>query len=532
MDSNGHAPDAPHRGDRWGLSGEELLTRLSAVVVFASQQIPRLGDYEEYLPDFGEGSRVRFTDKILIESALLVLVGHRVARNEPKLAAAVERLGTALERHVRSPRNKFLIMRYPEMCASVGIGHAILTHTGSVDIDFDAVFRSALHTGHAAGVERLPYRWMEFSWLNQLVDPAHVPDWRLHIQGATISSPTHPIFMSGDDAYAITHALMFLGDFGLRAVQEIDSGFLSKQLQAIIAWQLADENLDIAGEGLLGHAILDLEPTLAVTLGIESLLATWDDLGFLPCPSFRADEFAGLGGTARRAYAFEHTYHTTFVAGLLCGVLLLEPLPAESRGWANSGRNALHPGLALPTAQELRHAAERAYSFCRRSGGVGDVVPIRSASMPASPTERLQQFFDGLGRPRRQLLANTVTRHPMDGASQALLSDAILLLAAHEYRLDVLAKELAVASQDASNVSETALAAASYLLHQQNADGAVGGWASGATSQGSTTLIVSYLAAEAFDLLADRTERLEVCTREGAHEGWKIAARASKTQGV
>ncbi|MHA7269061.1 DUF6895 family protein [Arthrobacter sp. HLT1-20] len=503
MDPTAHTPHRPCRGERWGLSGEDLLSRLNGVVDFAGWQVTRLGGYEEYLPDFGEGSRVRFTDKILIEAALLVLVGARVARNAPELAAAVERLATALDGQVRSPRNKFLIMRYPEMSASVGIGHAILSHAGWPDSMFDAVFRSALLGGHAAGVERLPYRWLEFSWLNQLVDPTHVPNWRLQVQGSTIASPTHPIFMSGDDAYAITHALMFLGDFGLRTVEEIDRDFLSQQLQSIIAWQLADENLDIAGEALLGQAILDLEPTRAATLGVESLLGTWDELGFLPCPSFRADEFAGLDGTARRSYAFEHTYHTTFVAGLLCGVLLLEPLPTGLGGWDSTAK-PLCPVLAVPTSLELRHAAERAYAFCRRAGMEGATEPTSSASTHASPTERLQQFFNGLARPRRQLLSNAAQQHPMDAASHLLLSDAILLLAAHEYRLDVVGTELAVAAQGPGNVTETALAAASYLLQQQNADGSVGGWVAAASSEVATTLTVTCLAADAFRILADR----------------------------
>jgi hypothetical protein len=523
MNSNNRAP---YRGDRWGISRGELVTRLHQVLEFASHQIPRLGSYEEYLSDFGEGSRVRFTDKILIESALLVLVGKRAARNEPKLTAAVERLGSALGREVRSPRNKLLIMRYPEMSASVGIGHAILTHTGNKDPDFDAVFRSALKCGHTSGVERLPYRWMEFSWLNQLVDPAFVPDYWLQVQGATIASNTHPIFMSGDDAYAITHALMFLGNFGLRAVEEIDRGYLSDQLSAIIAWQLADENLDITGEGLLGQAILDLDPTLEVILGVESLMSTWDELGFLPCPSFRADEFAGLEGNARRAYAFEHTYHTTFVGGLLCGVLLLESLPATPSGWEceDDCREPLHPRLPIPTGQELRQAAEIAYAFCGRAGFEGDSSKARDASAVASTAERMDQYFHEAGGPVRQLLLNSIQRHMADARSQALLSDAALLLAAHEYRLDVLAKELTVVAQDGNDVTQTGLAAVSYLLRQQNADGAVGGWASGATSGVAATVIATHLAADAFRMLADRADGLQACRPEGRNEGLEIAA--------
>lgn len=54
--------------------------------------------------------------------------------------------------------DKILIMRYPEMSASVGTGHAILSHAGWPDTIFDAVFRSALLCVHTAGVERLPHR--------------------------------------------------------------------------------------------------------------------------------------------------------------------------------------------------------------------------------------------------------------------------------------------------------------------------------------------------------------------------------------
>ena len=98
-------------------------------------------------------------------------------------------------------------------------------------------------------------------------------------------------------------------------------------------------------------------------------------------------------------------------------------------------------------------------------------------------------------------------------------------LASHEYRLDVSCqKELTVVAQDGNDVTQTGLAAASYLLRQQNADGAVGGWASGATSGVAATVIATHLAADAFRMLADRTDGLQACRPEGRNEGLEIAA--------
>jgi hypothetical protein len=55
------------------------------------------------------------------------------------------------------------------------------------------------------------------------------------------------------------------------------------------------------------------------------LLDSWTQFEFLPCPSLEVRAYRSLRGEAARAYAFRHTYHTTYVGAILCSLLLRWP---------------------------------------------------------------------------------------------------------------------------------------------------------------------------------------------------------------
>ena len=63
--------------------------------------------------------------------------------------------------------------------------------------------------------------------------------------------------MSQDDAYAYTHALMYLTDFGARPPgPSLTLSRMTQVLNACLAWTLLDEDYDLLAEFLLGYALL------------------------------------------------------------------------------------------------------------------------------------------------------------------------------------------------------------------------------------------------------------------------------------
>lgn len=487
------------RAGQWDVEAAGLARRLVKVMDSASRHLAEIEHYAPFLPDFGQGSLVRFEDKVAVEAALLLLVGHRLTPWRHELSAPADRLAAVLAPRLRSQRNLQLVMRHPAMAASLGLGHAILHSIGMPDDGFQQVFARAIDSAQAAAVERLPYRWMEFSWMRALGGDGPVAEHQHQIPGSTVGAHSHPLFLSGDDAYAITHALMFLGDFGCRRITELPKWPLTQTLEDIAAWQVADGNLDILSEALLGLAILDARPSPYIRHIFQVVLATWDELGFLPCPSFRGADFAARSGIQRKAYAFEHTYHTTFVAGMFCAVLLLRSLPEYPRE-PNDAETAVQENKM---DRDALRAAAKAAMACPGANEPGEFEDPEEAQGNSAALDRLEAYLKS-ERPGQSYLPATALRSQSAVPEAArFISDSLLMLAAHDYRLDWLAQELCLRARLAEPLNATAVAALDYLLMQQLPDGSFVAHDDGATNHDPSGATIRFLAARAFAAVAD-----------------------------
>lgn len=297
-----------------------MYKRIEQVLDFAINNINQIdlthSDWNESI-----GPHICFADKVVIETALLTLMVNRTCGNE--FEQQLHTLGKAICPFVRNEKNLTTLKRLPQSAAVFGIGHAALCTLGFPDDQFDKLIKRAFQTGEVFNTERLPYRKMDVQWLHNLIFPSSPIALDETLRHTILMSTAHPIYMAIPDIYALTHSLMYITDFGTTAVPQcVNAQYISSVINSACAYHLLSDNLDVLGELIMSNILMQNNWSPHVELGMVLLTGIWDELGFLPCPTFDAGAYQLLQGKAASSYAFRHLYHTTYVGGILCCLLL------------------------------------------------------------------------------------------------------------------------------------------------------------------------------------------------------------------
>jgi hypothetical protein len=411
---------------------------LRQAIDFALRHTPRLGMYATYWP-VEDALPLTLADKAAVETALLGLVLSRGPCSPTLGPGQSHALAQAVGSSVDLPRLALIAARHPQTVPSLGVLVAFLEQEHVEPGTLATVVRRAFTDGRAAGTERLPYRQMESAWVAAMLVGNDAPEGILEpldgrkFAGSILFNRPDPMYVSAIDLYAWTHSVMFMTDFGSRpAGPTVGTRMTGEFLDAACVWQLANDNLDVVGELLMGAAYLGLPWSSHRQLASEVLGRTWAEFGFLPSPSFNRTEFQNLIGPEKTAYAYLHTYHTTYV-----GALALQA--------------AQRPGI--PSRQRLRASSDRT---------VGDA---RSEEIDTARATLLS-LTEAKGTARWALKA--FPSLPEDELLD-VLRDAVLVEAAHGYRLDILSRELSAVAAGTSRPSPTARRARDFLAEQLSA---------------------------------------------------------------
>ena len=265
-------------------------------------------------------------DKLIVESLLLVLLVERFKERSPEMQKRLQDICEFCVTRIYTPKNRMLISRYPHTAVTFGISHFALSRMGYGDAAFGRTVEAAFRSRQVYAIERLPYRTMETRWLQSLLlkdQPACFDDL---LPASILQSETHPMRMSTSDSYALTHALMYVTDFGNQPLpNNLKIGYLESMIDQLIAAQIVNENLDVLGELLMSAIFLDRPWSVRAQFAWHFLVETWKQYGFLPSPSFEAVEYNKLSAEDIYAYAFKHTYHTIYVGAILCSLVVRRP---------------------------------------------------------------------------------------------------------------------------------------------------------------------------------------------------------------
>jgi hypothetical protein len=290
---------------------------------------------------------------------------------------------------------------HPERAPLLGMGTALLDQLGSRSDAWRAMVERAWREEFVGVAERTPHQELELRWSRSLLVGSAASDgedllaWDDTARRSVMRLGWVPL-MTADDAYAWTHSIFYLTDFGDRPLplDERERATLREALDAAIVWSLARYDFDLLGEFLLSAIYSGAAGSGRWWVGLSVLVATWDRLGWVPDRELDID---GVSIDEARERLFFAVYHANLVAALLAhevATLALDP-PASSSAAAADGRRATG-GVVGAVGKAL----------------FGEEVARRvAASVPIA--DRLA--FEG-----EVLLVATFLRRDLDGVTDAL----------------------------------------------------------------------------------------------------------------
>ena len=302
----------------------------------------------------------------------------------------------------------------------------------------------------------MPFRLLDRQWVLHVAGRGPLLNEPALAVSAACRTST-PLYMSREDGYALTHAVMYATDFGAQSCPPaLQSDELWATTDACLAWCLGSADYDLVAELLLTQLLLRRRLSAYGLIAWRCCTAAWDQLGFLPSPSLAPDTFEGLTSHSEGVqYAFHHMYHTIFVAGLLCNALLSldvlppEPLPAPLRTHPEAGAVArgIDRGLTrlgrllsldVDAARELTTELSWVADDGRRTAWAGEWGAAARRPGAARPADR---------------------------AVRAMATDALMLAGARSFELSEVAAALRHAARD--GLTPSAWVSAAFLARQE-----------------------------------------------------------------
>jgi hypothetical protein len=275
-------------------------------------------------------------DKAACEIALLCWVLTRRDAH-PQVRDRVARLLDPLEQRLCGEPIARAILWKPSLVAMLSMGAGLLGRLGRSGGRARAAAEIAWCTNFAESREESPLQALETEWSRNIF-----------MSGSSARLTTPQDFalerrfapmMNAEDAYAFTHAIFYLTDFGaLIPSRDLRQESVWRTIDSGVVWSLTRYDFDLLGEFLLCALFTDSPTTAVVRLGIASLLATWGDLSFVP------DRNIAIGSS--REVVFMATYHANLVAALLANEMILRGINISDPD-ATGSRPAGSPGKLL-----------------------------------------------------------------------------------------------------------------------------------------------------------------------------------------
>jgi hypothetical protein len=417
-----------------------------------------------------EDGIVRMEDKVVAEAAILALVASRVTA-DTMVQQLSESLITLVETECQNERYLRILLRSPEYAAPLGLVHTILAAFGRGNRDLQESIRDLFAAELVGTVERLPYRAMEALWVQSLFGFDCRHDLVNLLPFNVLTKRIHPISMSRMTAYGATHGIMFATDFGAFAPPAfVDLDGATARVDAALAWAIASEDLDLVLEFLISATLLRKPWSPYAWAAWHFSMGVWDELGFIPSPSFNSSIFASLKGEEAQAYVFRHVYHTVFVAGLLCAILLSVDRSFIDEPWFAPNIPSAKVALACSAA------VEKARKFTRSELTSTESEQAPKISSPESPRtlRSLSGLLDTM-LPTHLYSRKFLNASPIDPAHLLLVvADAVIIHAARQYDFPKLLIGINAMMARQGPLSLTVVEGVLFLLRQQLSDGCIG----------------------------------------------------------
>lgn len=463
-------------------SQAELLDRLRECLVFARLTVERAdASHPVWKVDLGQVSGF---EKMMMEAGLLAYIVDRT----PYFEKEIRDLMRAIREKYDSTSAVSCILRHPRLAASLGALLLVLDHFGLATAQELAAVRGAFESPYVECSEHVPFRLLDRRWVQGLATGFAEP-LEAALDLSTACRATHPIYMTREDGYAITHTAMYATDFGAQPAPAVLQGAaLWDTIDAAIAWCTASGDFDLLAELLLSQLYLRSRLSAYGLIAWRQCRETWDSLGFLPSPSLSATSFQALREESeRRQYAFHNMYHTMLVGGLLCAALLDMRPPGSDRDGGEIAY-AQSPSAKRAIAGAMQHL-EQVFGI-DRCAAQSAIAAVAWRADDRALDEMVERWSH----------ADTPV-----AINRQMAIDASIILAAQEYDLPQLAGALRRAGVYGI-VTASVEAGIDFLARQSLVSGAIGAnWLDGISAD---TLASARVTAALANCLVDLDERL------------------------
>ncbi len=329
----------------------DLETRLCRGLEIAERAV-RLFSSTGYL-DPEEPHNSFAPEKVVTEAAMLLYAASG-ADAHGEVRDRVDAIARLLVPLARSKRLLMEMVAHPSRVNKLVVAHVILSKLGSGDAEFDAAawaqFSCAARIRRDAPVSAsAEVSWVESLWKGNGPEPLNYPK----VPASVLELPSDIAGGSRDQAYAFTHLLFYLTDFGYRSVPgivDLQSTVLG-EAEGLLARYLDAEDYDLSGELLMTWPLLGAQWNPAAAFGFRVLARVEDETGLLPCGNIHLARLEKLGGDEAARYALGTAYHTAFVMGFLCAISLRfgrnPPARISARGYDKAWVRELEPILEV-----------------------------------------------------------------------------------------------------------------------------------------------------------------------------------------
>ena len=322
--------------------------------------------------------RELFARKAFLELALIVGLASRRPERVPADAYAplVEFVTSVASRR----SYKELAARDRSSLLLYAATYGALRLLGHDDPEFRRSLEQLCGGRYATAVERFPYSQLDL--LNTLA-AAGIEHESSAVEDALarsfIAADPTVVDTRDEDVYALTHALFFATDFGLRPAPwpaRHDVARTIELVDALLMLYRLRRHADLVGELICSHCCLGVHETPELARAWEHLAAVQRPDGSIPGPA--GIQIPDLDDDDPAAEAWMKSYHTTLVAAL-AGLIVEQVDGTGSRPTLASSRAGEH---AMP-AHELRTALRAGVDWIAAAAiewSVDDAVPALAAA--------------------------------------------------------------------------------------------------------------------------------------------------------
>lgn len=258
----------------------------------------------------------QFLDKLVAETLLFLLLVNRLPQQD-EVSSLVSEMASKLDRYARSPRHLLILSSNPQAVVGVALSHIILNKLGVKNNIFDDVIDAAFSSKFVCSVDRPNFRQMEMRWLQCLFKGIQ-PDFSDLLPCSLLMQPLHPIYMRREDAYAVTHAVMYLTNFGEISWSNVVSlKLIESFLEHSVSWCLAYMDWDLLGEILIVYLLVGCQESSFYITASIIMRNIFKKNTVMPGPNHNNEVYAQLESHKKIAYRDIHGYHSTYVYGIL-----------------------------------------------------------------------------------------------------------------------------------------------------------------------------------------------------------------------